>query len=204
MRRRMIVDCESSSLTPDYHTGSGVIWELALADPDSGERHLWRVKPDASKASPEALQVGRFYERTRLMTERDKSVHDLAGRTRPGGCWSHPPLLAAQVARLLDGTTMIAANPAFDAGFIAAFLRCHGQAPTWSYRLRDFGSMAYGHLCAQREAGTYFGDIPPMDSSTDEFAAALGVSPSLYERHTAMGDCELVVAGLAVIEGRQP
>jgi hypothetical protein len=32
MRHRMIVDCESSSLTPDYHTGSGVIWELALGD----------------------------------------------------------------------------------------------------------------------------------------------------------------------------
>jgi DNA polymerase III epsilon subunit-like protein len=111
--------------------------------------------------------------------------------------WSAPEALAAVVAPLLDDATVIAANPAFDAGFLAAFLRDHGQAPTWHYRLRDIGSMAWGALARLCD----FPDTLPLDASTDDLAQALGIDLSTFDRHTALGDCQLVAAMLRAIEG---
>jgi hypothetical protein len=202
----VIVDTETTSLTPDYGTGSGVIWELALIGRADGSEHLWRMKPDLSVADPQALSVGRYYERTEGM--RPWTLDGTADLARPQSeagipvhCWSSAPKLAAEVTRMLDGKIIVAANPAFDAGFLSAFLRANGEAPTWHYRLRDIGSMAWGWLAAQHAHGLYFGEIPAIDASTDELARALGVDPLGFDRHSALGDCRLVAAMLDVIEG---
>lgn len=201
MRRRLIVDVETTGLDPELHE----IWELAVIElplpgvTEATTEYLWRIKPDLTAADPGALQVGRFYERTRHMpvSSRD-GVYNLA---RPPfmDCpsWSAPGPLALAIARLLDGATLIAANPAFDAGFLAQLLRDNKQAPAWHYRLRDIGSMAHGYLngLGNRRAG------PPADASTDDFARALGVDPDRFERHSALGDCRLVLAMLDVITG---
>jgi hypothetical protein len=202
-RRQLIIDTETTSLVPDYETGAGVIWEVAVIDRADGSEHLWRTEPDLAKADPGALQVGRYYDRTTEMTwhstdvraEREDAAYDLHAAQR--ACWSQPRALAAQIAPLLNGATLIAANPAFDAGFLAAFLRQYGQAPAWHYRLRDIGSMAWGWLNAASIAG-----MPAMDASTDDFARALHVDPEGFGRHSALGDCRLVAAMLDVIEGR--
>ena len=81
-RRQVILDCETTSLEPDYDGGTGTIWELACIERDTGTSHLWRMEPDLSKADPGALRVGKFYERTRMMKRVDGRVHDLAGRNR--------------------------------------------------------------------------------------------------------------------------
>jgi DNA polymerase III epsilon subunit-like protein len=210
-RRRIIVDAETTALEPDYATGRGVIWELAaieLDGPIATAEHIWRMKPDLAKADPGALRVGKYYERTAAMCWecRPSGVYDLAGVTdddRPH--WSGPSAVAAEVARLLDDATIIGANPAFDALFLTGFLRSNGQAPTWHYRLRDIGSIAHGYLraCAAlampgRDAAM---GVPAFDASTDEFARALGVDPGKFERHSALGDCRLAAAMLAVVEG---
>lgn len=208
MRHQLIVDVESTSLTPDYETGAGVIWELAVIDRTDGKRRLWRTEPDLAKADSGALQVGRFYERTTKMSwhsadrsgERREAHYDLEGAN--WAYWSQPRALAAVLAPLLNGATLIAANPTFDAGFLAAFLRRYGQAPTWHYRLRDIGSMAWGWLQANHLP--HHLDTPGIASSTDDFAQALGIDPDDYERHSAMGDCLLVDAMLDVIEGGKP
>lgn len=197
MRRQIIIDTETTGLDPERHE----IWELACIerDPDGTHPgHLWRMEPDLSKADPAALRVGRYYERTRLMRYTDQRLHDLAGKNpaRPG-YWTEPKTLAPEVARYLDDVTLIAANPAFDAGFLAAFLRSQGHAATWHYRLRDIGSMAWAWLRHQCAA-----DFPAMDASTDLMATALGVDPAAFDRHSALGDCLLVAAMLDVIEGR--
>ena len=203
-RPQIILDSETTSLVPDYATGKGVIWELAMIKRDSDIEHLWRLKPDLAKADAPALAVGRFYERTAKMCTRCKSdgVHDLTQPTvgRYGDPeWSGPAALAAEVARLLDNATLIAANPAFDAGFLTAFLNHHGQAATWHYRLRDIGSMAWAWLQAHHLP--HHLATPAMDASTDDFARAMGVDPDAFDRHTALGDCRLVAAMLDVIEG---
>jgi hypothetical protein len=185
---------------------------------------MWRTEPDLAKADPVALRVGRYYERTAGMywhsaygriTQNPRAFYDLA---RAGeGYWSQPGALAARVARVLDGAVLVAANPAFDAGFLAAFLRHHGQAPTWHYRLRDIGSMAWAYLWGRElttrrnlgeDEGTFTGrrrpDLPAIDASTDAFAEAMGVNRARFERHSALGDCRLLAAKLDVIEGCRP
>jgi hypothetical protein len=210
MRPQIIVDTETTSLVPDYGTGSGVIWELALVERQGGAEHLWRMKPDLAKADASALAVGRFYERTAKMCKRCTSPDRAYDLTRPRlrsdePEWSSPSALAAEVAPLLHNVTLIAANPTFDAGFLTAFLNHHGQAATWHYRLRDIASMAWGYLASTRDAGlTIAGHVPPlpdMDAGTDDFARALGIDPDDYDRHTAIGDCHLVAAMLRVMEG---
>jgi hypothetical protein len=206
--RRVILDCETTSLEPDYKTGRGVIWELGCIelDDEGGPAaveavHLWRMKPDASAADPGALAVGRFYERTGDMRDCCRTAEDLMDPTpRKGGGphWSDPKLLAPVVAARLSGATVIGAVPSFDAGFLAAFLRAHGEAPSWHYRMRDIGSMAYGWLKGCKRGAEW---VPAFDASTDAFACALGVNPERFERHSALGDCHLVAAMLGVIEG---
>lgn len=207
-RRTVILDTETTSLTPQYETGTGVIWELAVMERGSAGGYrsgLWRMKPDLAKADEAALAVGKFYERTAGMCEdcTPKRAQDLTlplgARDKPE--WSSPEALAAEVARLLDGATLIAANPTFDAGFLTAFLRHHGQAATWHYRLRDIGSMAHGWLRGYDIARDRPNSRPPIDASTDDFARALGVDPDGFERHSALGDCRLVAAMFDVIEG---
>jgi len=208
-RRQLILDSETTAIVPDYATGSGVIWELGCIERGTGTQHLWRMKPDLAKADITALRVGRFYERTARMCGdcTPKRAHDLILPPLPGSKpeWSSPEALAAEVAPLLDDVTVIAANPAFDAGFLTAFLKHYGQAGTWHYRLRDIGSIAYGCLCARRDEGVVLAaDVPLIDASTDDFALALGVDLSLFERHSALGDCHLVAAMLTAIDGGKP
>jgi hypothetical protein len=217
VRPQIIVDTETTSLTPDYASGTGVIWELALIERGQREprvkpdEHLWRMKPDLAKANAEALTVGRFYERTAGMCKTctspsrayDLTVPALPRRDDPE--WSSPSALAAEVAPLLHNVTLIAANPTFDAGFLTAFLNARGQAATWHYRLRDIGSMAWGWLSGRNThfyadaTGHY--PLPDMDAGTDDFARALGIDPDSFERHSALGDCRLVAAMLDVMEG---
>jgi DNA polymerase III epsilon subunit-like protein len=134
-------------------------------------------------------------------------VCDVAGYRGADAYWSAPRKLAPILARLLDGATIVAANPTFAAGFLTALLRKHGQAATWHYRLRDIGSMAYGYLSACLALGVEGRDaalgVPSIDASTDDFAKALGVDPDQFERHSALGDCRLLAAMLDVIEGRK-
>jgi DNA polymerase III epsilon subunit-like protein len=213
----VLLDSETTGLDPLRHG----IWELAtiVTDEDGQRReHLYRMEPDLPAAEPRALEINRYYERTAGMEHarhRPNEVHDLAA----GNCgyWSSPKALAPCLALWLSGTTIVAANPTFDAGFLAAFLRRHGHAPTWHYRLRDIGSMAYGWLQG-RAAGAQFlaepgsdaardhpdipSAVPPVDASTDDFARALGIDVAQFERHSALGDCRLLGLMLDIIEGR--
>lgn len=204
-RPQLIVDSETTGLDSSRHE----IWELAVIDRTDGRERLWRMKPDLVQADPAALSVGRYYERARDMCDKDhkpSGARDLI--SWPGKDpyeWSEPEALAGIVAPLLDGATLIAANPTFDAGFLAAFLNAHGHAATWHYRLRDIGSMAWGWLAGRNshEYASVTGrfDLPAMDAGTDDLARLLGVDPDKFERHSALGDCRLVDAMLDTIEG---
>ncbi len=221
----IIVDCETTSLVPNYASRTGEIWELAMIERDCGAMRLYRMEPDISRANGKALSVGRFHERTAEMRQPwlaevqpgHGAIWDL---TEPGDAfWSSPADLAPHVAGLLDGATLVAANPAFDAGFLSAFLSHYGcKTAPWHYRLRDIGSMAWGWLngyeaamqiaaaevpVARELLATLAGTmpVPGADAGTEDFARALGIDPGQFDRHTALGDCRLVAAMLDVIEG---
>jgi hypothetical protein len=212
----LIVDAETTSLTPEYEGGSGVIWELAIQNRSTGAKFLWRMKPVTDIADPEALEVGRYWERTRSMrhakpeeirarygphADRDAPLMDvwnLAVQTRYQ-CWSNAADLACVLPGILADATIVAAVPSFDGRFLSAFLAHFGQPEQpWHYRVRCIQSIAYGYLCSSDNPG--YGR-PPIDASTDTLAEALGVDPNGFERHTADGDVAMAVAMLDVIEG---
>lgn len=200
-RRQVIVDCETTSLEPDYDGGTGVLWELCLLERDRPPS-LWRVQLsplELASASDESLEIGRYHERTaRMLPARDGWVYCL-NEPDETPHWSDPAELAGVIAAALDGVTIVGANPGFDAGFLSAFLAHHVQPrQPWHYRLRDIGSMAWGYLSAFAGRDKV---CPPMDASTDEFALALGIDVSQFERHSALGDCRLVALMLDIIEG---
>jgi len=203
----LVVDTETTGTDPERHD----IWEIAVIElPDDGPRveHAWRILPDLAVADQAALQVSGFYERTAgMLPEKHGEVCDFAAGAAARR--SDPAALAAVLASLLSGATWLGAVPAFDEKFIAPFLRLHGQGPAWKYRLRDLGSMAYGYLLGRNDgfraahpAALGMPAVPPMDASTDEFARALGVDPAAFGRHSALEDCRLFAACLAVIRGR--
>jgi DNA polymerase III epsilon subunit-like protein len=199
-RRTVILDTETTGLDATRHE----VWEVAVIElGDKGElsaEHVWRMVPDLTRADPGALQVNRYYERTggMILHSDPDTVCDFAGRRSANPYWSSRPKLAPVLARLLDDATIVAANPTFDAGFLAVFLGAHGEAPTWHYRLRDIGSMAYGW---SRMRGLPPREIPALDASTDDFARALRVDPDKFQRHSALGDCRLLAAMFKAITG---
>lgn len=142
----VFVDIETTGLDVDRHQ----IVELAWAVED-GPITVVSPRHDLRNADPAALQVNDY--RNRLETRARSS--------------------AEQVSRfLLDvrGNTIVAANPAFDAGFLRAHFG--GYAP-WHYRLRDIQVYADAILGGWRRPPSLIQvraallelghDIPPPD-----------------------------------------
>lgn len=206
MTKLCYVDCETTGLDPDRHQ----VWELAIIVEDPGEdpkEYVWQVPVDLSLADPNALRIGRFYER-RL------KVNPIVNQARMHSVlwpsdekWTSAGALettAETVAGLLDGAHMVGATPSFDASFLAPWLRAHGQCPTWHYHLVDIEALAAGRVAgacmgespdgnrgiAVRGSDdlTYVTGEPPWKSS--DLSLAVGVDPGDYDRHTALGDAK--------------
>lgn len=92
---------------------------------------------------------------------------------------------------LLDGAVLVGSNPAFDAGFLKAFL---DEMP-WHYRTVDIATLAAGYRFGQRDSGNYGGefafatDLPSLPFSSRGLSRAVGVEPPGDGiAHTALGD----------------
>lgn len=194
----VFLDLETTGTDPARHH----LWEVAVIlrpDADVGQgwdvEYCWQVCPDLSTADPMALKVGRYYERSTFEGGPVGEVHRLKhpDLERPGTDASEPPdvlELAAELAWLLNGAVLAAANVGFDAAFLDRFLRANGQAPSWDYHLLEIESYAAGALAA----------TPPW--KLDKLATALGVDLPA-ERHTALADARLVRDVLDVAAARQ-
>lgn len=157
--RIVFVDVETTGLDPDRHE----VWEIAIMtrgkSPGDG-LFSWQVDADLGLADPAALRVNRYYERA----EREPE---------------YAPDVAYQLANWTRGAYLAAANPAFDAAFLARFLRRNGQCPMWHHRL----------ICVESMAMAALGVLTPM--GLRDSADALDVEYNADDLHTAAGDVRL-------------
>lgn len=183
MTKTVFADLETTGVSVDRHH----LWEIGLiVRDDAGDReYCWQVRPDLSTADPMALKIGGYYRRS-AVTQNSPGVAwtivspDLPYDPTPGEVRRQRTVdgLAADVARLLDGAVLAAANVAFDAAFLDKFLRANGHASAWDYHLLEIESYAAGAI----------GMAPPW--KLDKLAAELGVTLP-EERHTALADARL-------------
>lgn len=118
MSDNVFVDIETTGLQRERHQIVELAWALG-----PGPIQVVRLRHTLKFADPDALKVNRYHER---------GLSD---------GWSTPE----QISRFLidaRGNTLVAANPAFDAGFMQDHF---GFAP-WHYRLCDIQSYAAGVL----------------------------------------------------------
>ncbi|WP_219459829.1 hypothetical protein [Nonomuraea rhizosphaerae] len=208
-----MLDTETTHLDPAL----GSLWEIALICrdtdfPDGGDAEFWwQVKPDLTTADPASLQVGKYYERS-LAAHMNVGfgVQLLCGTEdgdTPEGTVMHTMTageIALQLARHLDGATIIANNPRHDRDFLRAFMHANGQAFTASHRMEDIRALltgyVYGRLAAHGgkvdkaftgEAAEHVRDW--LETSTDVLPwEIVGVTQTWATKHTALGDARCV------------
>jgi hypothetical protein len=163
-------------------------WDIAviIRRPGYGDQeHQWFVRPDLTKADPMSLRVGRYYERTASL--------QAAGARKAGPKWSDAPKVAAELAELLDGVTILGAVPGFDQRMIERFLLQHGQCLTAHYQPCDVETLVAGYLTGLADAGA-IPDRPKLPLNSESLSLAVGVDPASYDLHTALGDCRWALA----------
>jgi len=148
------LDTETTGLDPDRHE----IWELAYAV-DNGRIESGVMFHSLRHADPKALAMNGYWERCGGSPE----------------AWAE---LEGGVRFALDGATIVAANPAFD----AAFLRARWGVTPWRYRMLDVEAYAMGALGWDEPRGlkdirtelTMLGhDIPEPDHTASGDVATL-------------------------------
>ncbi|MFG1872189.1 hypothetical protein [Micromonospora arborensis] len=171
------IDVESTSTFPHRRA-----WEVAyiLRRPD-GFEHMgsWFVDHDdldMANADPAALDIGRFYERHPYATGKTAGVRLYPERT-----------VMRDVERLTRGAILIGSNPGFDKELLDDRLRAHGLLPKWHYKPECIATLARGVLLGR--------GVPLTgDEGSEDLSRLVGVEPSNFERHTALGDCKWAAA----------
>jgi DNA polymerase III epsilon subunit-like protein len=115
----VFVDTETTGLDPQRHE----VWELAYAV-DDGPIRSGVIYHSTRNADPVALRMNGYHKRLYPQKFEAMQDHEIEAR------------------RVLDGSTLVAANPAFD----AAFLRARWGFAPWRYRLLDVEAYAMGAL----------------------------------------------------------
>lgn len=184
MTKLVFLDTETTGLADQCE-----IWEIGLIIREHpalrDEEHAWQIRPDLATAEPTGLRIGRYYERmgglfygsvgeARITTDPDDDILTHADRQ------TDARTVAAKVAHMLDGATIVGAVPDFDARHLTRFLRARGQAGTWHYHLVDVETFAAGRL----------GQAPPW--GFDDLLEAYGLKYDEADRHTALGDARMV------------
>lgn len=174
------VDTETTGLDRELHEP----WEIAIitrTDDGDDVEYCWKMRPAMTSASPEGLRIGRYYARIGTLSLAEPGVGAYAvEHPRYAGEVTEQTLVAADVARLLDGRIIVGAVPDFDAEMLRRWLARNGQCGTWHYHLCDVETLAAGAL----------GMAPPWNF--DEILGQYGLTYREADRHTALGDARMV------------
>lgn len=188
MTKLCFLDTETTSLRPDRRA-----WEVGLItrSPDGtrDDEHHWFVRAedlDLGNADQMALKVGRFYERHPQILPGNWQTSLVSGEIE----------VLRQVEKMTRGAHVVGAVPNFDTEVLASRMRANGICPSWHYHLIDVEALAVGYcakaaqVLAQSEPGTApeFRRILHAPWKSDDLSAALGITVSEEDRHTALGD----------------
>lgn len=181
------LDLETTGLNPNRNS----IWEVGLVT-DNNEEYSYILEltgHERGSADSMALAVGHYYERA-LPKQRQWDV----GIDRPPPntlvtvedvdyiTVDHRKDLAAFLAEVIATSHVVGAVPSFDARFLDGFLRDYEYPPAWHYQLVDVEALAAGKLGLQ----------PPWKSK--DLYRALGIDPTAFDEHTALGDARMAKA----------
>lgn len=159
----VFLDTETTGLDPSRHS----VWEIAYAVND-GPIESSIVRHSLVNADPFALSINGYLDRNSWADGAE--AYSLLGVTFEGA-----------LIKALKGATLVAANPAFDAGFLAARW---GSAP-WHYRMLDVEAYAMPVLGHDRPKGLFTiasdlrdlgHDIPAPDHTAAADVATLRAS----------------------------
>jgi len=179
--RIVFLDTETTSLRPDRRA-----WDIGIIVREPGKpdtEHFWFVAAsdlDLGNADPMSLKIGRFYERH----PEYKPGGDGYGDTVPEADAMH------YVEALTRGAHLVGAVPNFDAEVLGARMRAHGICPSWHHHLIDVEALAVGYLHALHTAPDGNDPDIPLPWKSDDLSAALGITVSDEDRHTALGDAK--------------
>lgn len=137
------------------------VWEVGLVRRDEvGEQEFrWLLPVDLKYADPVGMEIGRFNER-----------YDLDMVQAEIGEWCQ------EFAHLTAGAHLVGAVISFDEERLRRLCQKFNVETSWHYHLVDVEALVAGKL----------GIAPPWKS--DDLAAAVGVTLSEEDRHTALGD----------------
>ncbi|MFD0478080.1 hypothetical protein ACFQ0B_65335 [Nonomuraea thailandensis] len=91
MKKLAFLDLETTSLDERH----GDLWEIGLIMRDLRQpirtdiEHWWQVRPDLTLADPNALKVGRYYERCRVRRSPIGAGRKLSPAINLGSPWIH-------------------------------------------------------------------------------------------------------------------
>ena len=202
MTRLVFLDAETTSLDDTR----GEVWEIGAIVRDPGKpdaEYLWQIRPTLEAADPMSLRVGRYYERRVLEM---KAPGEAAEMVRPGSSdllskgeglrLLGAAAVAEGLADLLAAAHVVGAVPDFDFRFLRKFMAQHNECWTAHYHLIDIEALVVGWLHNVTRVdwlneGLSDGLLSLPWRSADLYRA-VGVDPSKYEAHTALGDARLV------------
>lgn len=209
MTKLCFIDTETTSLRPDRRA-----WEVGIIARELGRadmEHHWFIDArelDLGNADVMSLKIGGFYDR-----------HPQYKYNGGGEVYARVEADAmGDVEFLTRGAHLVGAVPNFDADVLSARMRAHGICPSWHYHLIDVEALAAGWLnamaavCERRDQGEIPGPergaelrevaSPPWKS--DDLSAALGVTVSEEDRHTALGDAKWAMRIYDAVMGNTP
>jgi hypothetical protein len=190
------IDTETTSLRHDRRA-----WEIGIiarASDGTETEHHWFIDIndlDLGNADVMSLKIGRFYDR-HPQARLDK---DFAG----------PEVddeldVLYEVETVTRGAHLVGAVVSFDADVLSQRMRANGICPSWHYHVVDVEALAAGWLhrhaavLENREAtieeATALRRLASPPWKSDDLSAALGITVSEEDRHTALGDAKFARA----------
>jgi len=148
----IFLDTETTGLDDNLHE----VWEIAWTVNDDIAVESRILVHSLKTADPKALEMNHYIE-----------MHT-------GGARSLGPMTDLEVRKVIEGNTLVCANPPFDRGFLK---KRWGYEP-WHYRSIDLESMALGILGHERPKGL-------KDISTELLELGYNIREP---DHTARGD----------------